>query len=132
MDKQAIKHYLNNLMTKYDTGWINCADWTDQHLGSVLGGNVEHNLDAVLDQLIIRVYVSVDVLGAGSFEVGFGSIDGIADYGFTIYYIDNNTIKVQTGANGLIYYSDNGTGTVIDTENWFYKIVLFKINCREY
>ena len=42
----------------YDTGWIACSDWTNQHLGDSVGGNVNHNLDAPLSDILVKVLIS--------------------------------------------------------------------------
>ena len=59
----------------YDTGWVACSDWTNQHLGSTLGGNVVHNLNTPLRNLSVKVFISTDGTDDNSFEM----VDSIRD-----------------------------------------------------
>jgi microcystin-dependent protein len=111
----------------YDTGWIACSDWTDQHLGSTLGENVVHNLNANLSGLIVKVLISTDGTDINSFEVGLAGPGYGEDRGVTIYQRDINSIRVQTGGYGILYLPEpNPVNTIIDTEAWYYKIVVYK------
>lgn len=126
-DRPGINHRLNNVTKKYDTGWINRSDWTNVHMGSNTGlnvdSNVEHNLGANLSELRVTVLVSTDGTDANSFIPAFQALT----YGYTPYYIDRNNIKIQTHVNGLVYDLDNGANQNISSNNWYYKIVIGKI-----
>lgn len=121
----------NSWQYRYDTGWINRSDWTNVHLGSDTtlntDSNVTHNLNAPLSDLLVKVFVSTDGTDANSMEVGqeSGGYSAGAEYGITVYQIDLNSVKVQTGAEGLVYNNDSGTAIAIDTENWYYKIKIW-------
>lgn len=117
----------------YETGWINRSDWTNVHLGTDdtknADSNVTHNLGANLSDLLVKVMVSTDGADANSFEsihsltlIGAGSY-----YGIAIYQVDTNNIKVQTGALGFVYINDAGAAITIDTEDWYYKIKVWKL-----
>ena len=45
-------------LKNYDTGWVSNSDWTNQHLGDTVGGNVVHNLNAPLSNLSVKIFVS--------------------------------------------------------------------------
>jgi len=117
----------------YDTGWISNSDWTDQHLGTAAGGNVVHNLNAPLSDILVKVLISTDGSDANSFEVPTAFYDynyaTVYDIGLTIYAIDNNNIKVQTGQYGAIRKIGDipAETTTIVGQNWYYKIKVFKL-----
>jgi microcystin-dependent protein len=121
---------------KYDTGWINRSDWTNVHLGSDTtkdtDSNVTHNLNTPLSDLLIKVLVSTDGTDANSFEVGNENRFGSSSYpssfnhNFTIYAVDNNNVKIQTGEEGLLYYDDDGVATGIAAADIYYKIIVLK------
>lgn len=122
---------LHRLPQKYDTGWINRSDWTNVHLGSTttknVDSNVAHNLGAGLDKLLVKILISTDGTDANSFEVGIqGGTSG--NSGITVFYVDDNTITVQTGSTGLTYHrNSDGNGVTIDVEDWYYKIVAIRL-----
>ena len=121
-----------NLITKYDTGWINTNDWTNRHLGTTAlpknsDSNVTHNLDATFDQVIIRVLISTDGTDATSFEP-YLSLQANNQFGIGFFYVDANNVKVQTATLGFYAVADDGSVFAIDTEDWYYKIVVYKIN----
>ena len=120
-------------MAPYDTGWINRSDWTNVHLGSTTtkdtDSNVAHNLNAPLYKLFVKVLVSTDGTDNNSFDilnqqVYFGGVD-VARYGMQVYQVDSNNIKVQTAANGIIILDDNGIHTVVDSQDWYYKVRVY-------
>lgn len=111
----------------YDTGWVNCSDWTDQHLGDAVGGNVNHALDAPISDLLIKVLISTDGTDANSFEPITMSIDNASPTGMIIYDVDDDNIKIQTATGGLRIIQDDGSQILLDTENWYYKIKVYKL-----
>ena len=115
-------------MNVYDTGWVACNDWTNQHLGDAVGGNVNHGLDAPLSELIVKALISTDGTDANSFEaMDFMADAAVANYGYQVLAVDNDNIKVQTGNGGLLQAADaTGFAVVIDTEAWYYKIKVYK------
>ena len=120
----------NSWQYRYDTGWINRTDWTNVHLGSDTTLNtdsyVNHNLNAPLSNLLVKLFVSTDGTDANSFEVlpGNGATDTV---GIVILAVDNNNVKVQTATNGIYVTVDAGSGLVIDTENYYYKVKVFYV-----
>jgi len=135
-DRPGIIHELDNLIQKYDTGWINRSDWTNVHMGSNTtknaDSNVTHNLDTDLSRLIVKVLISTDGTDVNSFEINTVVIDwasaGDRPIGITVFYIDANNIILQTGANGIGYINNSGNAIIIDTEDWYYKIKVYRIN----
>lgn len=119
----------NSWQYRYDTGWINRTDWTNVHLGSNTtlntDSNVTHNLNAPLSNLLVKLFVSTDGTDANSFEVKSAQYNSAA--GMQIFAVDNNNVKIQTSANGMIYLDDAGASVVIDAENWYYKVKVWYI-----
>ena len=122
---------MNSWQYRYDTGWINRSDWTNVHLGSDTtlntDSNVTHNLNAPLSNLLVRLFVSTDGTDANSFEIAntnySDQTSGVVCWGITIFAVDNNNIKIQTGSQGLMYNIDaTGAGSSIDTESYYYKV----------
>ena len=132
--QQSIKAYIDNLITSYDTGWINRSDWTNVHLGSTttknVDSNVTHNLDAKLSEVLVKVLISTDGTDDNSFEIPSHSHDSAGsslETGFTVYQISANAIVVQTGEHGIDYcINSDGSTNIIDTEDYYYKIKIFK------
>lgn len=115
-------------MKNYTTGWVNCSDWTDQQLGDTVGSNVNHSLNTNLSNLIVKIFISTDGTENNSFEIIYGVNEGGGlTIGISIEQVDANNITVQTGSGGLRYISGSGSGEVLDTENWYYKISVYKV-----
>jgi len=116
---------MNSWQYRYDTGWINRSDWTNVHLGSNTtkdtDSNVTHNLNAPLCELLVKLFISTDGTDANSFEVYPDTSSG-TDYGWKVFAVDNNNVKIQTATGGLRDLSDAGVGSTIDTENWYYRV----------
>lgn len=121
----------------YDTGWVACSDWTNQHLGSTLGGNVVHNLNTPLRNLSVKVFISTDGTDDNSFEMvdiyrrydsaSPGNVD--LQTGITIYQSDNNNIIVQTGSDGIAQLIDaNGTISRIFSDAYYYRVVVYQMS----
>ncbi len=92
--------------------------------------NVTHSLNAPLSDLLVKVLVSTDGTDANSFEAineGFTSTTAGFDYGITAFQVDTNNIKIQTGNEGILYAQDSGTMNSVNTEDWYYKIKVFKL-----
>lgn len=120
--------YTPALFSKYDIGWVNCSDWTNQHLGTTVGGNVVHSLNAHLRDLDVKILVSSDGTDENSFEMRDTNkrydSTGSLSYGFIIFEVDKNNIKVQTGEDGCRILQDDGHDVALDTQNWYYRIVV--------
>lgn len=116
----------------YDTGWVNCSTWTNQHLGSVVGGNVSHNLNANLSDLLVKVLISTDGTDNNSHEIlplSFSrSSPTDINTGMTIYQFDTNALTIQTGSSGYAIIDDSGTYAVQNPSNYYYKVVVYKPN----
>jgi len=115
-------------IASYDTGWIANSVWTNQHLGSAVGGNVVHDLNAPLRNLNVKVFISTDGTDANSFEVGYDAIEGVNDRrGIRIEQVDNNNLIVQTGAEGIFTFTTAGGRFHIDDEAYYYRIVVYEM-----
>ncbi len=135
--QRLMDNTINNRVSKYSTGWLlneiggsGVGKWTNAHLGTdpTQDSNLNHALDAPLSELIVKVFLSTDGTDANSFELREARNDGDGlRSGYTIYHIDNNNIQVQTSANGLTKIDTAGLTTIIDTEDWYYKIVVYKL-----
>lgn len=117
----------NSWQYRYDTGWINRSDWTNVHPGSDTtlnaDSNVAHMLNQPLCNLLVKLFVSTDGTDANSFEIKQLSYNSSAgnQHGIQIYAVDNNNIKIQTAAQGILIVDDAGAAVIVDTENWYYK-----------
>lgn len=119
----------------YDTGWINRSDWTNVHLGSTTtkdtDSNVVHSLNAPLSDLLVKVFISTDGTDANSMEVLTFSRDSDTSTpqytGYGVYQVDANTIKVQTGSRGVAVVADNGKESIIDSEDYYYKVKVWNL-----
>lgn len=117
-DRPGKTHYLYGLIKKKETGWVNISDWTNIQI------NINHGLGLNLRQLVVRFFVSTDGTENNSFEVGMA---GLSNLGFTVYQTDTNNIQIQTGSAGLTYLDGSGLSQTIDTENWYYNIIVYGI-----
>ena len=121
---ELINAYVPTSYASYDTGWVICNDWTDQNLGDIVGGNVNHGLNVPLTDLLVKIYLSSDGTEANAREVyGFLS----TGTGCEIQAIDNSSFTVQTGANGINYLDAAGTVTAVPN-GWRYRVKAYKLN----
>jgi len=109
---------------RYDSGWIANSDWDDNTF------NIVHNLDEDLSNLIVKFFVSTDGTEANSFEIfsvgqtaGGG---GTAAGGVTFFASSSNALDITTGEDGLLYIKSSGSLTRIDSQAWYYKVVVIK------
>jgi len=111
---------------RYDTGWIANSDWTDFNL------IINHGLSAHLSNLEVEFTISEDGTDATSFRVSPSHSypgSGAEHTGYTYYEIDNKNIEIQTGRDGVYYTKKpDGLGAYLDTESWYYKVVITKPN----
>ncbi len=124
-----------NIQT-YSTAWllneiggVGVGKWDNVHLGDDPSGddNVTHSLDAPLSDLIVKVFISTDGTDANSFEV-VQSTQTAASRGITFEGVDDDNIIVQTGSSGIVYIDSSGTTQALDTEDWYYKIKVYKLS----
>ncbi len=87
--------------------------------------NFYHGFGMPLSKLLVEALVSTDGTDANSFELLDSAWGAGASYGIILYAIDNNNIKIQTGAAGITRLNDAGSANVIDTEDWYYKIKVY-------
>jgi hypothetical protein len=120
----------------YDTGWINRSDWTNQHLGSDTSkntdSNVSHGLNSNLSYITVKVLISSDGTDANAIEIpnsfySYADDPTYRDLGVTVYQVDNDNVLVQTGFSGLAYLDSSGGEAIVTTQDWYYKVVVFKL-----
>lgn len=120
-------------LDRYDTGWINRSLWQNKHIGSSLTKNldsdVDHNLNAPLSDLLVRLLISTDGTDNNSFECFATNISwsGAQHWGWTIFQVDANSVQIQTGSAGIQHVGAAGAGIEVDTEDWYYKVVITKL-----
>lgn len=119
----AITGIISGEYENYDTGWVSNADWTNAEF------TITHNLNVPLSDLVIKFLISTDGTDDNSIEVAAHSDvwSGTGYFGFTIYAIDDNSFYIQTGAQGIRLVSDTGSDLKVDTENWYYKVKVWKL-----
>jgi hypothetical protein len=119
----------NGKVPFYETPYINRSVWANVHLGSNETKNVdsdlEHDLGLDISSLRVELIISEDGTDATAKVIDNSSLAG-AYYGFQRTVIDNNTLRIQTGSGGLVYLNDSGADIGITTQDWYYKIVVYK------
>lgn len=122
-------------VSTYSTAWINRSDWTNVHLGSDdtkdADSNLNHGLTANLSDLLVKIFLSTDGTDANSFEItnvdfSQASASNIK-FGIRISQVDTANIQLQTGIHGLVSLTDAGDFIIIDAEDWYYKIKVYKL-----
>ena len=113
----------------FDTGWISRSDWTNTHLGSDTTKNTDSNIHHYINQsitnLLVKVLISPDGTDGNSIEISNTSKH--PGGGYTIYQVDYANLKVQTNSNGIPITADDGSVTVIDTEDWYYRVKVYRL-----
>jgi len=117
----------------YQTGWINRSDWTNVHLGSNTALNVDsnftHNFDVEMGSIETYIFISSTASFDSTTYLLSIFVEATVNSGMQVYYIDTNNIKFQTGSIGIYLLDDSGASSnILDTENWYYKIVSKRIN----
>ena len=74
----------------------------------------------------VHVLISIDGTDANSWELS-SETSATSDFGLRISYASNNEVEVQTGASGIRMMDDTGSGSALDGEDWYYKIVVTKL-----
>lgn len=104
----------------FDTGWVPNSDWTNVELVA------NHNFSANLTDLIVKFFVSSDGTEANAIELKPAN-NSSDNFGFIIEAVDTDNIQIQTGSAGILYISNSGVTTGLDTESWQYKIKIYYI-----
>ena len=112
-------------VTKYDTGWVDIS-------GAVEGADatITHNLGAPFEEVIIDILFEDD---NGVFRLSQYSFDRASgantDYSVSFFPIDNNSIKLTIGPDGIIHSLDNATNSAVlmdDTDTTAkYRVVVY-------
>jgi hypothetical protein len=114
------RHQLITEVPKYDTGWTQASSGFQNKEFTAT-----HNLGLALDKLDIDFLISTDGTDANSFKIlDTDSSTTLDSTGIEIYYVSDNAIKVQTGTYGLLYILDSGTSFRLDTESYYYRIIV--------
>ena len=89
---------------------------------------INHRMNAALPSLLVRFFVSSVTSDLDCFEIQGLAYDTVGvQYNFTLYCIDANNIKLQTGSNGLVAVNDTGIAFGVDAQNWNYNIGVWYI-----
>jgi hypothetical protein len=117
----------------YSTGWINRSDWTNVHLGSDTTKNtdsdIDHNFGCPISSIICRAFHSTDGTDGNSNEMAIAANYIGGYYGLTVYDIDNNSLRVQSGTVGFFYNSDaGGGGSLLVSNDEYYKVICSRRN----
>ena len=128
------------LIPSYETGWINCDDWTNRHLGSTAApkntdSNVVHNLNLDLRELIVKVLISSGaggVMDNNAYDIhhinlGENPAAALAS-GVTIWQVSKNAFTVHTGDGGILTMDTAGGIAKIVNSDWYYNIVVFGLD----
>ncbi len=114
--------------TKYDTGWIVCNDWTNQHLGSTVGANLAHNLNIPISDLEIVVLISPDGTDGNSIIIGThdytDQVSGTITTGYNVHAVDDDNFIVQTGSSGIWYQQDASGAAASAANGWRYRVIV--------
>jgi len=113
-----------------DSGWISRSDWTNAHLGSDTTKNVDSNMNHHMVQplinLLVKVSISPDGTDNNSMEVL--NTGKHPRGGYTLYQVNLGNIRIQTNDNGIPITADDGSVTFIDTEDWYYRIKVYRLD----
>ena len=117
----GVDWYIVNHLDIYKTAWTANSDWTNADLPAT------HNLDQNLSDLIVKFYISSDAAGANAFiAASSGSYDSgtAVSKNLKIQHISDDQINIQTAVDGILTLNDSGVVFTVDTESWYYKIVV--------
>lgn len=134
----ATKKYVDDFpVPKFDSGWLlnemagaGVADWANVHLGNDPTDptdNLTHGLDAPLSDIIVKILISIDGTDNNSFEIVDSSYSSNDAWGITVYEVDDNNLKIQTGNRSFLYINDTGGIVGIEGNDWYYKIKIWKL-----
>lgn len=105
----------------YETDWVNISDWTNVEL------NAAHNMNIDMDKIHVRWIISSTSVGVitDAREINLGvQVEAAGRYGGVLFETDADNVYIQTGAAGVFLLEDDGTGQIIDDENYSYKLIL--------
>lgn len=119
----------NRLLTGADSGATADVDETATGDTKNKNSNVTHNLDSNQSQLAMYFYVSSDGTDANSILIG--TVDSVgssgSDFGHTARFSSVNELQIATTTAGLIFVNAVGNAEIINTDDWYYKIVVRKV-----
>lgn len=116
----------------FDSGWIPRSDWTNVHLGTGAAKNVdadcEHGLNLPLAFLDVELFLSEDGSDAGTLLHLLDARDSASPAnnttGIRVDQASSDSLLLQTGAQGIASLDAAGAAFTVDTENWFYRIIV--------
>jgi hypothetical protein len=116
----------NNLTLTFSvsgaTALVNEPTGSNQNIDTNIFHNYSRNLSN--NFLTISLFISSDSTENNSFRL-MDFCDAGSTYGYQVNQIDSNNLKIQTRINGAgSIMDDSGTAVPLDTENWFYKILI--------
>lgn len=92
--------------------------------------NLFHQMGKNLYQLRTEIFFSTDGTENNSYNITnnilYDGVGGTA-FGDQQNQIDIDNIKIQTGNAGIPYVNDAGAVLATDTEDWYYKVITYRI-----
>ena len=104
--------------------WVANNDWTDAELTAT------HKLGAPLSDLVVKFFVSTDGTETGAFEIfpqGQNTGYAAGDYGFTLFAIDDDSLKIEMAKKGILYTNETGSQIIIAAQAWYYKVAVYRL-----
>ena len=122
-------------MRWFDSGWIPRSDWTNVHLGNGAAKNVDslmvHGLNLPMAYLHVRVLVDADGTDGAANEMLAGSRDQAvaSDESIGLRASQNgpDAVELQTGVQGMFRLDSAGLVSLMDTEDWFYRVIITEL-----
>lgn len=116
--------FTNNLYLK----GVNSGTTSDVNEGTGssknLDSNFYHGLGLYFPNFEVKFLLSTDGTENNTYMLGEGlAATGAGDYGFTEATIDNNNISVNTTSQ-IVYFTAGGGLVLLDTENYYYNMML--------
>jgi len=87
--------------------------------------NFRHGFNCDLSKLIIQLYYSDAGSVSDAIIDSYAGEDGANRYGWSVLYIDANTIKIQTALTNMSFITDAGNTSQLDTEDDYFRIVVY-------
>jgi microcystin-dependent protein len=110
---------------QYDSGWIFNNDWTGRVIpvdySSVSGLQGMTLADLDVDFLISKIGDDSDTF---DLKLANNSSASAGPRGVTFQQTDTDEISIYTGDNGILYISEINTAAAIDTETWYYRVII--------
>jgi len=115
------KYLVKDGRVTYTEGWIANSEWRSQDFKST------HNLGLNHTDLDVKFFLSVDGTEAQAFQMtdsNYNATSAAENFGYVVAQTSVNEVNIPTAAQGFLCLDYDGALRQIDTEAWFYKIVV--------